>query len=256
MKEVYQILSGAMGLEKRLDQISNNMANVNTPGFKRDGAAFVDFFRVAMKDQAAADPKSVNYNPENPSSLVWPTMTETYADQSRGLFQPTDHVLDVAIQSDGFFKVEVEGKAEPAYTRAGNFRVNDEEYLVTIDGRRVLDDGGKPIEMKLNGKRPQITIEGKIMAGEEEVATLGVARFSDPDRLIRHGQSLFFAPADMKAEDVEEPNLRQGFLESSNVNPIEEMIDMIRVQRAYGVEQKVIQTIDELTSRRIEAAQG
>ena len=254
MKEIYQVLAGMMGHETRMTQIANNLSNVNTPGYKKDRVAFVDFFQEALKN-ATETPDSVQNDwAANPAVPKWPVLGEGFLDLSSGPLKRTGRDLDVAIEEAGYFQIEVDGFDDPFYTRAGNFRLNDKGQLVTASGHRVLDESGRPITMELNGERPTITGEGSIRVGDAEVARLGIVRFEKPELLGKHGYGLMHAPKAAGAEQVERPQLRQGMLEGANVNPIEEMIQMIQTQRAYETNQRVIQTIDEIATQRIRSA--
>lgn len=248
MKEIYQVLAGALGQETRLTQIANNLANVNTPGFKREGALFVNYLETAM-----AGPAGELENPaERALEPCWGALGSTYVDYKNGTFQPTQQPLDLAIEGEGFFMVE--GPQGTAYTRAGNFRLNPQNELVTADGRRVLSAQGTPITLNLAGGKPEITSDGSIRVGRTVAGQLGVVRFADNRQLEKLGEGLFAAPVGVAAQPVAQPNVRQGWLESSNVNSINEMVAMIQAERAFNVDQKAMQTIDEITGRRIEAA--
>ena len=251
MKEIYLVLAGAMGQEERMSQIANNLANVNTVGFKKEGTVFLDYFRAA---QAQAQAGQGGEGPENPSGQVWPTGALNYIELGKGDFRQTGQPLDAALGSDGFFMVEVDGQDNPLYTRAGNFHMNSEGGLVTPSGHSVLDEGERPIQLDLSQGVLTITTEGEMMVGSQQVGRLGVVRFEDPGQLIKYGEGMFQAPEGLQAEQMENPQVRQGMLEGSNVRPIEEMIRMIQVQRAYETHQKLMQTIDDVTGKRIDAA--
>jgi flagellar basal-body rod protein FlgF len=254
MKEIYRVLTAVMGLEKRLDQIANNLSNINTPGFKMDGAAFVDYLKTASLGQTGQRPETPAVSPENSATAGWPILAQAYVDLSQGPIERTGRDLDVAIEGEGFFVVQIGEGQEPCYTRAGNFAVGPDGELLTADGRPVLDAGGGPIRLGPARGRIEIAEDGTIRAGDAIAGKLGVVRFEDPTKLERYGYGLFRAPQGMDSQPVETPRLRQGALEGSNVNVIDEMVRMIQTQRTHQVQQKIIQTIDELTSRRIESA--
>src|SRR5690349_20239841 len=104
MKEIYRVLSGALAEEQRLSQISNNLANVSTVGFKKDGAVFVDYLKQQMVEQAQA---GLPVEPANPAMEGWASFNQSYVDHSTGPFQQTGHQLDFAIEGDGYFQVQV-----------------------------------------------------------------------------------------------------------------------------------------------------
>ena len=232
-------------------QIANNHSNVNTVGFKKDGSVCLDYFKAAQAEAQAAGATSL---PENPSDHVWPTGARMFIDFAQGAVRQTDRPLDAALADDGFFRVQVEGDSRPFYTRAGNFQVNVDGDLVTPLGHAVLDDSGNPIRINTADSEPRINNDGERFVGETPAAKLGVARFEQPAVLIKYGEGLFTVPNGIQHEDVNDPDVRPGMIEGSNVRPIEEMIQMIQVQRAYETQQKVMQTIDELFERRLNAA--
>ena len=254
MKEIYQVLTGAMGQETRMAQIANNLANVNTTGFKRDGAVFLDELRIRMEDGATGTPIDPAAPEPARTAVAAAGLPRGYIDFSDGPIRQTGRELDVAIAGEGFFMVEGPDGAH-RYTRAGAFVLNAEGELTTPDGRQVLDAGGQPIAVQVEAGPVRIAPDGRVMAGEAEQGRLGVARFDEPWRLAKHGEGLLAAPDGMAPEPVAEPALRPGALEGSNVNPIEEMVRMIQTQRIYETQQRLVRTIDELAQRRIEAAQ-
>ena len=251
MKDIYLALAGAMGQEQRMSQIANNLSNVNTVGFKKDGSVFLDYFKAAQAEAQAAGATTL---PENPSDHVWPTEARMFIDFTHGDARETGRPLDAALAGDGFFMVQVEGDVRSFYTRAGNFQVNVNGDLVTPLGHRVLDNRGTPIQINVNESEPRISGDGTIFVGEVVAAKLGVARFDQPAVLIKYGEGLFTVPGGVPHQIVNDPDVRPGMLEGSNVSPVEEMIQMIQVQRAYETQQKVMQTIDELFERRLQSA--
>lgn len=254
MNEIYQILSGSLGAEEQLAQITNNLANVNTVGFKKDGAVFEAYLQAAAG--GALIPSGAGES-ANPADSVWPTLNTYYTDFSQGTLQRTGHDLDVAIEGDAFFMV-AGPEGEPHYTRAGNFQITGEGRLTTPTGRSVLDVAGRPIELDLTRGTVTITPEGAIHVGAERepAAHLGLVRFESNGRLIKYGEGLFEAPDDMPARPVGpgEAPLRPGMVEGANVNPIEEMIRLIQLHRAYQAQQKAMESASDVTQQRIQAA--
>ena len=243
MKEIYQILSAAMGQEKRLDQIANNLANVNSIGFKQDRLIFNDF----MKEAAAA-------NGVDPATIPASTPSISNAGQGYTVFAPgpaidTGGQFDLYIEGEGFF--EIEGETGTYYTRAGNFGLNSTGELVNAEGRRVLDGSGSPITLDPNRGEVTISPNGDIVLEGSVEATLQVVNFADPNLLTKYGEGLFEAPAGVTPVVNEEAKLLQGFLEGSNVNPVEEMIRLIETQRAFNTHQKAMQAIDDAVGARI-----
>lgn len=254
MKEIYQLLSGSLGQEVRLTQIANNLANINTAGFKKDGSVFQGFLRTSIAGSQGIQGSGQPGQQENPADPVWPTLWTGYIDFTPGMLQKTGLPLDVAIEGNGFFRVQVAGDNATYLTRAGNFNVNSQSELVTPSGQRVLDPSGTPIKLDLRSGKPEISEEGTIRIKGATVATLGVVQVANPQQLEKYGEGLFKVPAGMVPKSADAPKLRQGVLEGSNVNAINEMISMIQLQRVDETHQKVMQTFDELTAKRIETA--
>ena len=256
MKEIYKVLSGAMGLEKQLDVIANNLANVNTPGFKKSGVAFNDYYAQAL--DAASGTKQATAADQGAKSAAegWPPMAVGYQSFTQGAIGPTGRDLDVAIEGDGFFNVEMTGESQPVLTRAGNFSLGVSGELMTAGGRRVLDSSGNPITIDPTAGKISILQDGTVMAGKTTVGQLSVVNVADQTKLQPIGEGLFRVAEGVTPAKVESPRLLQGTLEGSNVQVVDEMVRMIQTERAYQVHQKAMQAVDDLTSKRIEATNG
>lgn len=245
MKPIHQVLSAMLGQEERVSLISNNLANVNTVGFKRESVTFQDHLKILHGETATEGTRSL--------TMAWPALHTSYTDYSSGALLTTGRALDVAIEGEGFFEVGMDGDAI-GYTRAGNFTLDADGRLVTADGRPVHDVAGYEIVIDPYGEPPLIGGDGAVVQGGQRVATIGIVRFDDPGSLERVGHGLWRAPAGLQADQIDPPRLRTGALEGSNVNVIREMVDMIETQRAYEVNQRVMQSFDDIARRRIEAA--
>jgi flagellar basal body rod protein FlgG len=176
-------------------------------------------------------------------------------DLTSGPMQQTGRDLDIAIESDGFLKVQGRD-GQTCYTRAGNLAVDTTGKLVTASGRTVLDAGNMPITIDPTaGSAVTITPDGRVMAGKSEAGRLGIVKFSNPAQLVKRGEGLLEAPQGVVGQPMEAPQVRQGVLEGSNVNPIDEMVRMIQTQRMYEAQQKIVQTFDNLAEQRIQAVQ-
>jgi flagellar basal-body rod protein FlgF len=254
MKEIYQILAGALGHETRMAQIANNLANVNTTAYKQDRAVFLNYMDAAVAANGGQSPAEGSGGAANPADPVWPTLGDAFVDMTGGPLQPTSRPLDLAIEGEGLFMVEVEGESDPLFTRAGNFKINNDGALATSGGHLVLDPSGRSIQLEFNGVPPEITEEGEILLGGESVGRIGVVTFETSVRLEKFGEGLLRPPTGTATQPVEGLRLRQGMLEGSNVNAIDEMVRMIRTQRAYDSMQKAVQSISEITSQRIDAS--
>ena len=213
----------------RLDHVTNNLANSNTPGFK---AEYLYFARESRKDGLAPESgqMAVNFAP--------------------GMLHETGNPLDAALRDDGFFAVET-GGGDRAYTRQGNFTLDENGYLVTAAGDRVLGASG-PIQAE--GDRISIDDQGRVISNGDEAGRLLIIRFERPQMLQRKGSGLFVNPGNAGGMPVDDPRLKSGSLEISNVNVVREMVAMIDIQRTFEAYQKVIHTMadqDKLSAGRV-----
>jgi flagellar basal-body rod protein FlgG len=234
-----------MQLEKiRIDALANNLANVNTAGFKQI------LTRVA---EAAAEQKPKESTegtaPEPPRLGRDPRLQMYHAlDNRPGTVQATGRDTDVAVMGAGYF--EVKTPAGPAYTRHGSFLLDAEHRLTTPDGHSVMGERG-PIS--LEGGEFTIANDGAVMVDGKATDRIKLVEFADPTRLEHLGASLLVPPPDMEIRtlDAAEVVVAQGHLEGSNVNPIDTLIAMIAAQRAFEVQSKVMTTEDELLEKSV-----
>ncbi|MDD2316481.1 MAG: flagellar basal-body rod protein FlgF [Desulfobacterales bacterium] len=213
----------------QLDYVTHNLANVNTPGFK---AEYLHFARMTQNDGLAPESGQMAVNFES------------------GTLQETGNPLDAALEGDGFFVVEA-GPGGSAYTRQGNFTLDRDGYLVTAAGDKVLGASG-PIQVE--GDRISIDDQGRVISDGDEAGRLRVVRFEYPQELRRKGSGLFTDPGNAGGTPEDDPRLKSGSLENSNVNVVWEMVAMIDIQRTFEAYQKVIQTMadqDRLSTSRV-----
>ena len=202
--------------------ISNNLANLNTIGYKRD----------LLFSEKLAD-----------------TMDEGFAvkqetDHTQGQLKETKNALDLAILGRGFFTVETQDGY--AYTRDGHFKMDSEGYLRTLSGHPVMGSNGL-VFLRLDeqpAKEISISEEGEIFVDGESVNQLLISDFESYDNLKKAGDNLFTSTMDAEIVDPEKTRIQQGFLEESNVNPVQEMIDLIEVQRQFESVQTMVRNLD------------
>ncbi len=213
---------GMMAQEERMNLTASNMANVNTPGYKKDVPVFEGYLVKQSK---------------------------TYFGQAP--FELTDRDLDIAIDGPGFFQVET--AAGLRYGRNGNFKVKSDGQIVTMDGDPLVGAGFVPE----GAKRVVIEPEGRVTAvnqdGDfEEIGQIDIVEFDDPNMLVKEGYD-FYVPKspDFEPRAAENSRLEQGFLEKSNVNPINESVQMIELQRIYEALQKIVHTKQEMDEKAI-----
>ncbi len=225
-------LEGVRMLERKLEVLANNVANSNTPGFKKERLTFEEYYL----DQLDASKRTAKGEIEA-------------TDFSQGGFKQTNNPLDLAIDGEGFFAVETPfGKA---FTRAGHFTLNASNELVTPEGYKVLGNGG-PITLEdTTGKGVWVNREGHFYVDETEVAALDIVAFDNPDSLKKIGRNLFSAEGTGAQERSAQGKVAQGFIEDSNVNPVESMVVLIDLYRAYEAMQRAMQACDELDDKAI-----
>lgn len=243
MDGIYSVLSGAIAQELRLEVITNNLANVNTSGFKKDRPIF-----SAVQEAVSTEPITPETGVVAPPAFS--VLDRIVTDFSTGAFRTTGEPLDIAIEGKGFFAIET--PAGVRYTRSGRFTLNEEQQIVNQMGYPVLGTGGAitlpPGTISVDA-RGRISVRGTESAAQPiEVDSLKIVTFSEQSALTKVGGSLFEAPA---GSAVETPTVqvRQGAYEGSNVNVIEEMVAMIEVVRLYQAAQKAIQAADETAAR-------
>ncbi len=244
LKGLYIAHTGLVNEQNRMDILTNNLANASTVGFKKEGStsqSFDDILTVKIKDASVGVNTVQRTGINNPGVKIG----ENYTNYTQGSFRDTGNNYDLALSGDGFFAVEYTNKAgetSTKYTRAGQFTLNREGYLVTQDGDYVLDTQNRHI--RLDTLHPSaIDKQGNIAQNGVNVAQIGVVDFADYDYLQKFGET-FFEPiegAQIIPADVE---INSGYLEMSNVQTVSEMVDLINITRAYEANQKIVQTYD------------
>lgn len=235
----YSATFGALTQQHRLDTIANNLANVNTTGFKADKLAFRDTFRRYAHDLLNPN-QSVEQAVPWPRSflLAQPRIAESVIDLSQGSMKATGNPLDLAIAGDGFFRVQTpDGEF---LTRQGVYHRSAEGFVVDGNGNQLLGNGG-PLQIPEDG---DVVIDGagSVSVNGEIVDVIDLVAVDDPRALERVGMSLFRINPDSGAQPVpvENASVEQGFLESANVEVVTEMVNMIEAIRAFEAYQKMI----------------
>ncbi len=238
--------------QTRMSVISNNLANVNTTGFKRDRAVFTDLMYQNVRQSGASSTQDTNL----PSGLYLGTGVRTVSTQklhSQGNIVQTNNSFDVAIQGNGFFQV-THPDGSIVYTRDGSFGMDSTGQLVTQNGYRIEP----AITVPANTLSVTIGSDGTVSAlvagstAPTQIGNITLARFTNPTGLEAIGDNLYRETASSGAPQVDTPGqngsgtLIQGSLESSNVNVVEELVNMIETQRAYEMNSKAISTTDNM----------
>lgn len=242
---MYNSASAMSALERWQDTVSQNIAGSQINGFRGKTVTF----SAEPEGAINADPKTRISDAAN--HALFPTVTTGVSFQY-GDTQPTQRPLDVAIQGEGFFQVQAPDGSK-LYTRDGSFELTSDRTLVTSTGAPVLSDGGSPITLSADQGPLTINHDGTLMQGTTTLGKLAVKKFSDNSALIPVKGGLFAAPAGVDGEQVDKPVVLQGCLESSNVKPVNEMMDMIVVSRAYEANQRIITTMDQEMQKALDA---
>lgn len=254
---IYTLVSRGNTLDRQMDSISNNLANVSTSGYKEDQPAFQELFATSMGVASESDEETFAHHehlaPYTGVGTFFVSMADMGKNMSPGRLQTTQNKLDFAIVSqDGFFSIDTpQGER---YTRGGNFHLNQEGLLVTADGYAV---NGKEGPITVKGSNLQLGDDGSIIVDGERAGALKIMSFPFPTRLQKMGGALF-APADPEntARVVEDVKLAQGMLEGSNVDTVKEMVRMINANRAYTTMQKALTASDDMNRQAITLAQA
>lgn len=235
MSALYSALSGALAKQQTVNVLSNNMANVNTTGFKKDGTQFSSYLTNAHQTGPA---EGTNY-----------ARTEaTYTDYTQGSMERTENPLDLAIEGDGFFRVMGPDGGE-RYTRAGHFLRNANNNLVTPQGHPVMGVEG-PIMLPPN-ERVSIAQDGTVWAGQAQVGQLDVVAFDNPQALEKAGENLYRPAEGQEPQAAAEARVRQGYLEGANVNMVKNMVELINSHRAYEAYNRVMKMAGESSAAEL-----
>lgn len=244
VKGLYTAYTGMINEQHRMDVLTNNLANADTNGFKKEGATSQSFDSVLaykIKDITEGNRLAKRIGVNDPGVKIG----EGYTDFSEGPIKTTGNTYDLALTDRGFFAVEFTNKAGETsvkYTRDGDFTLTQEGRLVTRDGDPVLSEDGQPIEIDPL-KEVQINTSGQIIQDDRVVATIQVTDFEDYNYLERYGEN-YFQPIEGAVETEAPAQVYSGYLETSNMSVVTEMVNMITVSRAYESNQKIITTID------------
>jgi len=222
----YVSLTRQSGLLREMQLVANNIANISTTGYRKEGLVFSEYV-VAME----------NGEP----SLSMATANVRATQQIQGPLSNTNGRFDFAIEGPGFFLIDT--PAGEQLTRAGSFTPNQNGELSTLDGYRLLDNGGAPIFIPPDAADVNVSADGTVSADGRPLAQIGLFVPAEGSEMSRADGVRFLAPGGV--EPVEDVTILQGFLEDSNVNAISEIARMIEVQRAYESGQKLLEKEDE-----------
>ncbi|WP_291523364.1 flagellar basal-body rod protein FlgG [Acidithiobacillus sp.] len=252
MRSLYVAATGLEGEQTKMDVIANNLANVNTTGFKQSRAVFQDLLYQNLRQPGAQSSQTTQY----PSGLQLGTgvrIVSTERLMTQGNLTQTGNSLDVGINGQGFFQI-MQPNGTMAYSRDGTFQMNNQGQLVTSNGYLLQP----PVTIPPNSQSITIGSDGTVsvvlpgQAQPQQVGTIQLANFINPTGLQSISDNLYLQTGSSGAPQTGQPTLnglgsvQQGYLESSNVNVVSELVNMISTQRAYEINSKAVSTSDSM----------
>lgn len=250
IRGLYTAYTGMATEQKRLDVISNNIANAATVGYKEESVtsqAFDDVLTIKIKDG------SEMYQDRAVGNMsLGVKIGEVYTDYGQGSLRSTGNTYDLAIEGNGFFAISVTnsaGETSIKYSRGGQFKCTNDGYIVDNYGNRLQGASGD-VKVPLDAAEIAIGRDGSIYADNELVGQITLYDFEDYDYLDKYGDNMYQA-VNGATEKAATGSMLQGYTEQSNVNAVSEMVELIAITRAYEAGQKVIQTEDELLAKSV-----
>jgi flagellar basal-body rod protein FlgF len=247
--EIYMAAAAALAYEKRLEVVANNLANVNTAGFKRDDVAFQAYLTSATGQNQAVQPP---YPAAQAGANFW-IAYQSRVDFTPGPLKQTGTVFDLALNGKGFFSAE--SPQGTVYTRRGNFTLSPEGVLVTQEGWPVQGIGG---EIRVDGRTAgpgglefSVGEDGTVRVNQKDVGRLRIEDFPQSGSLVKTGLGYFKPSGGEGGQPLEDFSVAQGFLEMSNVEAIQSMVEMIEILRGYESYQRVIRSVDDANAKSI-----
>ncbi len=271
MRELWVPLSGAIAQQRQVETIANNVANANTPGFKKEQVVFKEYLAALEKPDAQVDLPQKEWKPEDfyrsyNSEDAFVKVDGTYTLHDQGQLSPTGNAFDNALNGPGFYEVLTPNGVR--YTRKGNFTINNEGKLVTdqgffllskappatagADGKLELSVPAESRVINVGNNKFTISLDGEVYSGQNKVADLALTEFNDIHTLKKEGNSLFIN-SDQKNVKIGEgkTSVHQGFVEQSNVNAVSEMSSLINANRNFESIQRVIKTYDTMSGKAV-----
>lgn len=271
MRELWVPLSGAIAQQRNVETIANNVANANTPGFKKEQVVFKEYLAALEKGDGQIDLPQKEWKPEDfyrsyNAEDAFVKVDGSYTLHDQGQLTPTGNAFDNALNGPGFFEVLTPNGVR--FTRKGNFTINNDGKLVTDQGYLLLskappptaDAAGNIIQtappesraIAIGNNKFSISLDGEVFSGSNKAADLSLIEFSDVHALKKEGNSLFINP-DQKNIKISElkTSVHQGFVEQSNVNAVTEMSSLINANRNFETIQKVIKTYDTMSGKAV-----
>lgn len=271
MKNIWVSVSGALAQQKNVETIANNVANANTPGFKKDQLVFKEYLTALDKGVEDIDLPNKEWKPKDfyktyGAQNAYVKADGSYTNFQQGQLTPTSNPLDLALRGKGFFEVLTPNGTR--YTRRGLFTVNNQGNLVTDQGYAVLNkmdwaalktEGAKnltvpkPEERKISigGGNVTVNMQGEVYQQGKKIGDLSVVEFKDMHTLKKEGNSLYINSEKDNIENSTKTVVNQGFIEESNVNAVLEMSELIKANRQFESIQKAMKAYDSITGKSV-----
>lgn len=262
MRELWVPLSGAIAQQRKVDTIANNVANSNTPGFKKDQLTFKEYMTTLQKGYDDIDLPNKEWAPADfyrsygaENAMV--EVDANYTNFEQGQLSPTGNTLDIGLRGKGFFEVLTPNGIR--YSRRGIMSLNANGQLVNDSGFPILGkstNANEPAENRViqfpNGvKSISFTLQGDVYADNEKINALSINEFNDINALRKEGNSLFINNDQANLKQEVATSVHQGFVEDSNVNAVEEMSELIKAHRHFESIQNVIKTYDQISQKGV-----
>lgn len=268
MKNIWVPVSGAIAQQRNVDTIANNVANANTPGFKKDQLVFKEHLTAFSKGLDQVDLPNKEWSPDDfyrsyGAENAQVKIDGSYTDFTQGQLRPTQNPLDVGLSGKGFFEVQTPNGIR--YTRRGTFTISGEGYLVTNQGYPVLSkidpnqladgDPPRPQDRRIkieSDAQLSITFSGEMFQKGQKIGELSVVEFDDVHALRKEGNAMFISN-DVKniSKAPIAASVRQGFIEESNVNAVSEMSSLIQATRHFQTIQRALKAYDNIAQKGV-----
>lgn len=264
MNNIWVPVSGQIAQQQKVETLANNIANVNTPGFKRDQVVFKEYLTELDNPQGDIDLPQKEWAPEDfyrsygaENAMV--KVDGQFTDFTQGQLKPTGNSLDIGIYGKGFFEVLTPHGVR--FTRKGRFSINKDGELVTLTGFKVLSYKGNQSELKNDQKRvvsiPQmgkisVSQDGSMYVDGKLFDQISLVEFKDVHELKKEGKSLYYTDnLDNIQRELKNTNLHQGYIEGSNVNAIKEMSELINAHRHFETIQNAVKAYDTINGKAV-----
>lgn len=250
LRSLYTAYSGMLNEQRRMDIMTNNLANVTTAGFKMESSTSQSFDKVLgikIRDVSEA----YNDHPIGKMSLGV-KIGEVFTDFQQGALRETAGKYDLALSGEGFFAVrfvDEKGNESEKYTRDGNFRLAVDGFVTDVYGNKLKTESGV-LQVPLDTAEISISVDGTVFADNKRIDKVKIVDFEDYDYIEKFGNNLY-KTVDGATEKEPTAQVLQGYIEQSNVNPVREMVNLITITRAYEANQKMIQSSDSIMEKAV-----